>query len=293
MMADIKECFIIMPLTVPEHMMPFYRDGQEHFSHVLDYLFIPAIKKAGYSPKPPIAKGADFIHKEIIKNLETADIVLCDMSCLNPNVFFEYGIRTALNKPVCVVKDNKVMKVPFDTVVLNYHEYDSALEPWKLDIEKEKLTEHIKISVERSKGENPLWKDFGMKFEAVPAKFENTADAKLDYIRLQIDSLGQRLSEFAGSVEHKGVSPDASKEQIKTPDNDVIFNEIQRQAPKGIDLDTISFFTGKTHVKISYRGIWSVEDQKRLALFLKRTFGFTVEFNALLNAPQKPSKKGL
>lgn len=291
-MTDKKDCFIIMPLTVSEHMMPLYRDGQEHFRHVLDYLFCPAIEKAGYSPKPPIAKGADFIHKEIVKNLETADIVLCDMSCLNPNVFFEYGIRTALNKPVCIVKDDKVMRVPFDTVVLNYHQYDSALDPWNLNIEKEKLTEHIKLSIERSGGENPLWKDFGMKFEAVPAKFENTADAKLDYIRLQIDSLGQWLSEFARNVEYK-VSIDGSKEQPKTLIHELIYSKIFSEAPRSVDLDAISFFTGKTHVRISYRGIWSVEDQKRLALFLKRAWDFTVEFNALLNADPKPSKKGL
>ena len=48
---------------------------------------------------PPTASGSDLIHAKIIKNLETADLVLCDMSALNPNVFFEFGMRTALNKP--------------------------------------------------------------------------------------------------------------------------------------------------------------------------------------------------
>jgi len=50
------------------------------------------------------------IHAEIIRNIENADLVLCDMSCLNPNVFFEFGIRTSLNKPVSVVKMRSLKK---------------------------------------------------------------------------------------------------------------------------------------------------------------------------------------
>ncbi|MFC1984259.1 hypothetical protein ACFLVO_04550, partial [Chloroflexota bacterium] len=94
--------------------------------------FIPAVEKAGYTPVPPQAKGADLIHAEIIKNLESANIVLCDMSSLSANVFFELGIRTALNKPVCIVKDELTPKVPFDTAILNYYEYKCALDPWEL-----------------------------------------------------------------------------------------------------------------------------------------------------------------
>lgn len=79
-MANQKECFIIMPITTPELLIKEYRDGAEHFKHVLECLFIPAIEKAGYIPKPPVAKGADLIHAEIISNIENADIILCDMS---------------------------------------------------------------------------------------------------------------------------------------------------------------------------------------------------------------------
>ena len=42
--------------------------------------------------------GADLIHAQIVKNLQFADVVLCDVSTHNPNVFFELGIRTALNR---------------------------------------------------------------------------------------------------------------------------------------------------------------------------------------------------
>ena len=131
-MAETKKtCFIIMPITTPDSFVEIYRDGKDHFKHVLECLFIPAVEKAGFEAIPPIAKGSDLIHAEIIKNLETADLVLCDMSCLNPNVFFEFGIRTSLNKPVSVVKDELTVNVPFDTGILNNKEYDSKLDTWE------------------------------------------------------------------------------------------------------------------------------------------------------------------
>jgi hypothetical protein len=198
-----------MPITTPEKMIKEYRDGAEHFKHVLDCLFIPAIEKAGYTPKPPISKGSDLIHAEIISNLETADIVLCDMSCLNPNVFFEFGIRTALNKSVSVVKDELTKTVPFDTGIINYQKYNSSLEPWLLDKEINKLSEHINTSFSRSKGENALWKYFGLKSEVIPYKPEVGTDGKLDYLTFQIDSLREKVEEL--TAKNKNIYSSASK----------------------------------------------------------------------------------
>ena len=42
-----------------------------HFSHVLEHLMAPAVEKAGYEPIKPTAVGADLIHAEIIRQLET------------------------------------------------------------------------------------------------------------------------------------------------------------------------------------------------------------------------------
>src|ERR1035441_5058521 len=104
-------CFIIMPISTPADMLPLYSNDADHFKHVLERLFIPAVKKAGLEPIPPKSRGSDIIHAKIIKSLETAELVLCDISTLNPNVFFELGVRTALNNPVCYVKDDATARI--------------------------------------------------------------------------------------------------------------------------------------------------------------------------------------
>ncbi|MBI3405293.1 MAG: hypothetical protein HY046_07515 [Acidobacteria bacterium] len=186
-------CFVIMPLTTPEHLVPVYANDKDHFSHVLNHLFVPAIKAAGFEPIPPIAQGADVIHAEIIKNLETADLVMCDISALNPNVFFELGCRTALNKPVCYVLDDQTRGIPFDTSIINHHTYSHALAPWTLTTEIDRLTEHIRASAERSAGKNMLWQYFGLRSAAHPPESGGADQDRLDYLVMQVEAIKQQM----------------------------------------------------------------------------------------------------
>jgi len=162
-MADKKgDCFIIMPISTPDNLVDLYDGDTSHFDKVLEHVFTPAVMAAGFTPIPPIAKGADIIHAEIIKKLEEADMVLCDMSIFNPNVFYELGIRTARNKPVCLVKDDMTKKIPFDTAIINCHDYKAVPKFVEIEEEIELLTKHIYECVEGSGGTNTMWRRFGI-----------------------------------------------------------------------------------------------------------------------------------
>jgi len=188
-----KKCFIIMPISTPEEWLTKYSNDKNHFKHVLDHLLLPSLEKADLDPIPPIAKGSELIHGEIIKNIETAELVLCDMSILNPNVFFELGIRTALNKPVCLIKDEVTPKIPFDTTIINNHTYLNALNPWTLENEIENLANHIEESLKRSNDTNSLWKYFSLSSTAHPIESEKGIDGRIDYLTMQIEALRNQL----------------------------------------------------------------------------------------------------
>ena len=191
----MPDCFIIMPISTPETHQQLYSGDPHHFQHVLEHLFIPAIEKAGLKAIPPSAKGSDLIHASVIHHLEKADLVLCDMSILNPNVFFELGIRTAVDKPVCVAKDDATLKVPFDTSILHYHTYSSKLELWNIEKQKEDLTTHIKSSLETSGKQNTLWKYFGLSSRATLDGQKQTPDDKFQLLTLQIEGLSRKFDE--------------------------------------------------------------------------------------------------
>jgi hypothetical protein len=184
-----EKCFIIMPITTPENLRTEYKGDPNHFSHVLDHLFIPALKNAGFDPIPPKSIGSDVIQAEIIKHLASSELVLCDMSILNPNVFFEFGIRTALNKPVALVVDDKTEKVPFDTSIINFHRYKSSLDIWSLTDETNALAKHIGAAYTKTKDYNALWKYFGVAQIGVFKPEEASMGEKIDLLMKEVASL--------------------------------------------------------------------------------------------------------
>jgi hypothetical protein len=197
-----------MPITTPTVYAEQLGDP-EHFIHVLDSLFKPALSKAGYDIVPPISSGSELIQAAIIKNLEECDLVLCDISALNANVFFELGIRTALNRPVVLVRDSSTTTIPFDTGSINTHTYDVGLRAWLIESEIEKLAQHITVTSAKSDGQNPLWRFFGITQVAQPAQIDDPNGAKLDLILAEMSDL-KRGAERAPAAIYNFSSPPAN-----------------------------------------------------------------------------------
>lgn len=185
-----------MPITTPDFAIDNYNGDKDHFEHVLDHLFIPAIKEAGLNPIVPKSTGSVIIQADIINNIETTDLVLCDMSCLNPNVFFELGIRTAVNKPVSLVVDEITENIPFDISTINHHKYNPSSDVWVNKKEIKKLTEHIKECYEQNSADNELWKHFSISLAAHSLKGDGPQkDDKLDYLIRQMDAMRKQISQ--------------------------------------------------------------------------------------------------
>lgn len=209
----MKECFIIMPITTPDSRLLDYGKDKEHFNHVLNYLFKPVIEEMGMKPVEPTVKGSELIHGEIIKNIEKADMVLCDISILNPNVFFELGIRTAVNKPVCIVKDDITKDIPFDTNSINTFTYGSALKPWDLEKDKPKLLDHLKSTSQKN---NALWKYFSLTVKAEPVEAAEGVQAELERLSLKIDNIRFQGEKDLGEMQSLSGQSILSKEQLST-----------------------------------------------------------------------------
>jgi len=248
-----------MPISTPDLLIPKYGNDEGHFLHVLECLFIPAIEKAGLKPIPPIAKGADVIHAGIIQNIEKAEIVLCDMSSLNANVFFELGIRTAIGKPVCVVKDEVTAKVPFDMTVVNYHTYGSSLASWTLNKEIEALAAHLKSCLELSAGENLLWKYFSLSQRAnltPPTQKDETHD-RLQLISAQIEGLSKKISNQTHIVSSPYIPSlaDEIRERRSLQVRDEVFLRLSLfLKANGLEFQTLAWNTDGSEARLTIAG---------------------------------------
>ena len=191
-------CFVVMPITTPIEKVEEYNKDPDHFKHVLKYLFVPAIEKIGYTAIPPIARGSEMIMAEIIGYLINADLVLIDCSILNPNVFFEFGIRTALNKPVAIVKDHLTGKIPFDITPINHHPYNGMIDGWTDDNELNNLSNHLKNCL--NKTENDFWKRLSFDITAAPATIDYSSEGVIQMIWKQLSTLQGSVNEINNKV---------------------------------------------------------------------------------------------
>lgn len=198
--GESQTCFIAMPISMTDSHRERYGDP-DHWQHVMDVIFKPAITAAGFTPVSPVAAGADMIHARIVEYLERAPMMLCDLSTLNANVMFELGVRTALDMPIAVVAE-KGTRLPFDTAVINTHFYDPSLQSWDVATEVEALCAYLQSSVRTSGSGNPLWKHFGLTKRAKEAHVSETPEQALLETRLssmseEIHTVTRFLAELA------------------------------------------------------------------------------------------------
>jgi hypothetical protein len=150
-------CFGVIPITTPIKRVSDYGDDPDHFHHVWEHLFKPAIELAGFEPWAPWAPGAQIIPAKVCHALQTADMALTDLSGLNPNVLYELGIRTALNLPVTLVCDSAPTTIPSDLANVTCHRYNPGLNPWRLPREIHTLADHILATARACNGHNDYW----------------------------------------------------------------------------------------------------------------------------------------
>ncbi len=200
-----KTCFIAMPITTHPDQVETYGGDTDHWRHVMDSIHVPAVRAAGFVPITPISRGTQMIMGDIIKHLSHADMVLCDLSGHNPNVFFELGVRTSLNLPIALVKDEH-LQLPFDTSGLNTHQYDSTLHAWNSAKQISEVEHHIRASASGSDGQNPMWRHFGLNIAAdAPSSESSSSDARLELLLESVNDMRTEMNSMRRRVESESL----------------------------------------------------------------------------------------
>lgn len=111
-------CFVMMPFAAP----------------VGDYyatIYEPAIKKAGITPVRADADifGTGKIIDQIWSGINSARVLVAELTGRNPNVLYELGLAHALKKPVVLVSSNEG-DVPFDVRHVRVIYYEMADPFW-------------------------------------------------------------------------------------------------------------------------------------------------------------------
>lgn len=114
-----KKCFVIMPFSKTKTCR------EEEWTDIFENILKPAVEKCGFNY---VCQRANLrignIIRDILDNINKADIVIADLTDQNPNVFYELGVRHALRNRTVLISQN-MKHVPFDlrpyaTIIYDY-----------------------------------------------------------------------------------------------------------------------------------------------------------------------------
>jgi O-acetyl-ADP-ribose deacetylase (regulator of RNase III) len=140
-----KKCFVIMPFGKKKDI-----DGYEvDFDDVYHELIYKGVKELGLDcERCDEIIGTGSIHKKMFRGIFDADVSVVDITSLNPNVFYELGVRHALHRyGTLVIRRNSNLPIPFNINGLNIlgYEIDSADQ---LESGRKKIRDHIQKSLD-------------------------------------------------------------------------------------------------------------------------------------------------
>lgn len=180
--TTIKTCFIISPLGSEKSDTRRKADGliSSVIKPVLSNLEFNAI-----APHEIDTPGS--ITRQVIQHLLEDDLVIANLTELNPNVMYELAVRHAKRLPViCLVENGTVL--PFDIATERTLFYDNDMAG--VEVLKPKLEKAINEAINEEEPDNPIYRvvrDNIMREVAVK-------DDAQSYVLSRLDDISNQLS---------------------------------------------------------------------------------------------------
>ena len=151
-MKKSKSCFVIMPFGLKKD-----HDGNPvNFDNIYSEIIKPAIEEIDVEClRCDEISQSGLIHKDMFNHIFHSDIAVVDISVLNPNVFYELGMRHSLKKAVTVIIKRKNTNIPFNISGLRIIEYDENDEESKV-ITKLQIQKFVENGIGSLKIDSPI-----------------------------------------------------------------------------------------------------------------------------------------
>jgi O-acetyl-ADP-ribose deacetylase (regulator of RNase III) len=128
------------------------------FDRIFENVIRPAAAAVDLDPvRCDKIKGAGSIHEDMFDHIRRAEVVVVDISTLNANVFYELGVRHALQKNVTVLIQRKGTQAPFNIHgyrIITYDETTSA----GVDAAVAEISAFIRVGLKSEDSDSPIYK---------------------------------------------------------------------------------------------------------------------------------------
>ncbi len=172
-------CFTIMPFSVREPDLPRYQNDKNHWSEVYHGLIVPAVAEAELSCERDDEDAASrLIAENIWRKIEKSDVILCDLSSHNPNVYLELGWALRADKRFVLIKDD-VTQFNFDLNQFYTFEYSHLLQPSAVRQSISDLAGVIKATLADEDQRYSMVKKLALQMQSAQAVAEGNIEVRL------------------------------------------------------------------------------------------------------------------
>ena len=174
---------------------------QIDFDQIHRHLIAPALRHLRIEANTTeVVLASGNIREDMFHLLMTADLVVADVSILNPNVYYELGIRHAFRDKFTFLIRSNLSDVPFDLRTDRYFEYDHTIlqdgddhDKAKLD-QREKsvaaLAKAVRATLNSERSDSPVFRllprmraEDRSRFIAAPREFKEELERAKKYRR--------------------------------------------------------------------------------------------------------------
>jgi hypothetical protein len=146
-----KTCFVITPIGGDGTAIRREADG------IVDEVLIPVLE--GYLGfKVSVAhriESTGSISQQVIRDVMEADLAICNLTTLNPNVMYELALRHAVRLPVVTIASDST-KLPFDIAEDRVIFYQNDI--MGANILKDKLRPMVEACMKDDEPDNPVYR---------------------------------------------------------------------------------------------------------------------------------------
>jgi nucleoside 2-deoxyribosyltransferase len=179
-----KYCFIVTPLGEEKSETRRRADG------VIEAVLRPVLKSLEIEMITPHGiSSPGSIPQQVIQNILNCELVIANLTELNPNVMYELAVRHAKGTPVICIAEYGT-KLPFDISSERTIFYNNDM--FGVEILKNELKKMIEVALKDKTQDNPIYRadrEFKLR-EAIKREGDNDFSYLLD----KIDSLDNKVS---------------------------------------------------------------------------------------------------
>jgi hypothetical protein len=200
-----KICFIISPLGLNGSETRRKVDG------LINSVIRPVLTEAGYkvvAPHEIDTPGS--ITLQVIKHLLEAELVIANLTELNPNVMYELAVRHAKRLPVISLAENGTI-LPFDIAEQRTIFYDNDMAG--VEVLKPKLKNTILQTLSETEHDNPIYRAVNDSIMREAAIKDNKGDS---YIITRLDELASQINRIQQKpIEYQMPTPKSTYSMVK------------------------------------------------------------------------------